>query len=48
MVTGESKPVTKKEGDEVIGGSINDNGTIKVIVKHTGKDSYLSRVIGMV
>jgi Cu2+-exporting ATPase len=48
MITGESKPVTKKEGDEVIGGSINDNGTIKIIVKHTEKDSYLSKVIGMV
>jgi P-type Cu2+ transporter len=48
MITGESKPVAKKEGDEVIGGSINDNGTIKVIVKHTEKDSYLSKVIGMV
>jgi P-type Cu2+ transporter len=48
MITGESKPVTKKKGDEVIGGSINDNGTIKVIVKHTEKDSYLSKVIGMV
>jgi len=48
MITGESKPVTKKKGDEVIGGSINDNGTIKVVVKHTEKDSYLSKVIGMV
>ncbi len=48
MITGESKPVTKKKGDEVIGGSINDNGTIKIIVKHTEKDSYLSKVIGMV
>ena len=48
MITGESKPVSKKEGDEVIGGSINDNGTIKVIVRHTEKDSYLSKVIKMV
>lgn len=48
MITGESKPVTKKKGDEVIGGSINDNGTIKITVKHTEKDSYLSKVIGMV
>ncbi|MFW5707943.1 MAG: heavy metal translocating P-type ATPase, partial [Bacteroidota bacterium] len=48
MITGESKPVTKKEGDEVIGGSVNDNGTIKIVVKHTEKDSYLSKVIGMV
>ena len=48
MITGESKPVTKKKGDEVIGGSINDNGTLKITVKHTEKDSYLSKVIGMV
>jgi len=48
MLTGESKPVTKKKGDEVIGGSINDNGTLKITVKHSEKDSYLSKVIGMV
>ncbi len=48
MLTGESKPVSKKAGDEVIGGSINDNGSLKIEVKHTGEDSYLSKVIGMV
>ncbi|MCX2744034.1 copper-translocating P-type ATPase [Mangrovivirga sp. M17] len=48
MITGESKPVAKSKGDEVIGGSINDNGSIKVEVKHTGDESYLSKVIGMV
>ena len=48
MLTGESKPVTKKKGDEVIGGSINDNSTLKITVKHSEKDSYLSKVIGMV
>lgn len=48
MLTGESQPVAKKEGDEVIGGSLNENGTLKVEVKHTGKDSYLSKVLGMV
>jgi Cu2+-exporting ATPase len=48
MLTGESQPVAKGEGDEVIGGSVNDNGTLKVQVKHTGEDSYLSKVIGMV
>lgn len=48
MLTGESKPVTKHRNDQVIGGSVNDNGTLKIKVKHTGKDSYLSKVIGMV
>ncbi|NEV94443.1 copper-translocating P-type ATPase [Psychroflexus sp. YR1-1] len=48
MLTGESKPVAKHEEDEVIGGSINDNGSLKIKVQHTGKDSYLSKVIGMV
>ncbi|NMM48132.1 heavy metal translocating P-type ATPase [Marinigracilibium pacificum] len=48
MITGESKPVAKSVDDVVIGGSINDNGSIKVKVKHTGDDSYLSKVIGMV
>jgi Cu2+-exporting ATPase len=48
MLTGESKPVTKHKGDQVIGGSINENGTLKIKVKHTGEDSYLSKVIGMV
>lgn len=48
MLTGESKPVPKKEEDQVIGGSVNDNGSLKIEVKHTGKDSYLSKVIGMV
>lgn len=48
MLTGESKPVSKQKEDQVIGGSINDNGTLKIKVKHTGKDSYLTKVIDMV
>lgn len=48
MITGESKPVARKVGDEVIGGSINDKGALKVEVKHTGEDTYLSKVIDMV
>lgn len=48
MLTGESKPVSKQKADQVIGGSINDNGTLKIKVKHTGKDSYLTKVIDMV
>jgi len=48
MLTGESKPVKKVLDDKVIGGSINGNSTLKVKVRHTGKDSYLSKVIKMV
>ncbi len=48
MVTGESRPVTKEPGDEVIGGSINGNGSLTVEVARAGEESYLSRVIKMV
>lgn len=48
MLTGESKPVTKKSGATVIGGSINGEGSITVEVKKTGKDSFLSQVIDLV
>ncbi|MGZ4919035.1 MAG: copper-translocating P-type ATPase [Halobacteriota archaeon] len=48
MLTGESKPVTKKPGAMVIGGAINGEGAITVEVKKTGKDSFLSQVIDLV
>jgi len=48
MLTGESKPVKKEKTDKVIGGSINGNGSLRVNVLHTGKDSYLNKVIKMV
>jgi len=48
MITGESKPVPKRSGDEVIGGSINAEGSITAEVSKTGKDSYLSQVIQLV
>ena len=48
MLTGESKPVSKKAGAKVIGGSINGEGSITVEVKKTGKDSFLSQVIELV
>ena len=48
MLTGESRPVKKGEGEKVIGGSLNGNGSLKVKVEHTGKDSYLNKVITMV
>ena len=48
MLTGESKPVAKQEGETVIGGAINGEGAIVIEVKHTGADSFLSGVIKLV
>jgi P-type Cu2+ transporter len=48
MLTGESKPVSKKAGGKVIGGSINGEGSLVVEVKKTGKDSFISQVIDLV
>lgn len=48
MLTGESKPVEKGKGDKVIAGSINGEGSLKVRVAHSAKDSYLSQVIKLV
>lgn len=48
MLTGESKPVKKNKGDEVIGGSINGKNSIKVKVGKTGEDSYLNKVVNLV
>ena len=48
MLTGESVPVPKEEGAEVIGGSINGEGALTVEVQKTGEEGYLSQVIDMV
>src|SRR5690625_2588833 len=48
MLTGESVPIEKENGDEVIGGSINKEGSLTVKVEKIGKDSYLSQVITLV
>lgn len=48
MLTGESIPVHKQSDDKVIGGSINGDGSIKVLVTGTGEESYLTKVIHMV
>jgi Cu2+-exporting ATPase len=48
MLTGESKPLVKKKGDKVIGGSVNGEGIINIKVIHTGKDSYISQVMNLV
>jgi len=48
MLTGESAPVQKTKGQQVIAGSVNGNGSLKVRVTHSGKDSYLFKVIDLV
>lgn len=44
LVTGESIPVEKTAGDEVIGGSINHSGTLVVRVTKVGEESFLQKV----
>lgn len=48
MLTGESLPVDKNIGDNVIGASINKTGTFKMIVKKVGKDTALAQIIKLV
>jgi len=44
VATGESIPEEKAEGDAVIGGSVNETGTLLVEVTATGEDAFLNRV----
>lgn len=48
MLTGESIPVEKKEGDVVIGATINKTGSFKYKATKVGKDTMLSQIISMV
>ena len=48
MATGESMPVERTNGDEVIGATVNQNGLIKVKATKVGKDTFLSQVVKMV
>jgi P-type Cu2+ transporter len=48
MLTGESKPVEKGEGDKVIGGAVNGEGSLTLEVQKVGKDSFLNQVMTMV
>lgn len=48
MVTGESKPVSKKEGDAVIAGTINGDGALKIKVSNIGEKTFLAGVMRLV
>jgi len=48
MLTGESKPVTKTKDDEVIGGAVNEKGSLTIEINKTGDDSFLSQVMDLV
>ena len=48
MMTGESKPVSKKEGDRVIAGAINGDGALKVRVANIGEKTFLAGVMRLV
>ena len=48
MITGESIPVTKREGDEVIGATINATGSFRFEATRVGRDTALSQIIRMV
>ncbi len=48
LVTGESMPVTKSEGDRVLGGTINSAGSLVVVADAVGRDTMLSRIVTMV
>jgi Cu2+-exporting ATPase len=48
LLTGESRPVEKGEGDEVIGGAINGEAAFTFEVRRTGAETYLAQVIELV
>ena len=48
MITGESIPVEKSPGDEVIGATINKTGSFRFLATKVGKDTVLSSIIRMV
>ena len=48
MVTGESMPVSKAEGDRVIGGTVNQSGGLVMRAEKIGRDTMLARIVDQV
>jgi Cu+-exporting ATPase len=48
IATGESMPVNKRPGDEVIGATVNQDGLLKVRATRVGKDTFLAQVVRLV
>jgi Cu2+-exporting ATPase len=48
MVTGESIPVAKKQGDEVIGGTVNGSGSVRFTATKVGSDTALAQIVQLV
>ena len=48
MMTGESMPVDKKTGDQLIGGSINKSGFVRARAENVGADTVLSKIVQLV
>lgn len=48
MLTGESRPVEKREGDEVVGGTVNGAGSLRVTIMKTGERTALAGIMRLV
>ncbi|KAF7149701.1 hypothetical protein RHSIM_Rhsim02G0227700 [Rhododendron simsii] len=48
MITGEARPVAKRKGDTVIGGTVNENGVLHIKATHVGSEGALSQMVRLV
>ncbi|CAL5360054.1 unnamed protein product [Camellia sinensis] len=48
MITGEARPVAKRKGDSVIGGTVNENGVFHIKATRVGSESALSQIVRLV
>ena len=48
MITGEPLPVEKQEGDALIGGTVNQTGSLLMVAEKVGQDTVLAQIVGMV
>ncbi|MEP0775056.1 MAG: copper-translocating P-type ATPase [Acidobacteriota bacterium] len=48
MLTGEPAPVAKGPGERVVGGTVNGEGSLLVLVEHVGADTVLARIVRLV